>query len=87
MLRRVGGHVEVSPDVEHDAVGAVQGFGCPLGRVDHITRREQLQVSGAAVVENGDPVDLGVFGRRHVEELLVAVEGNPFAPKGGPVPG
>src|SRR2546428_13260507 len=69
LVRLVRADVEVAVDVEGDAIRTVEGAAGDAGR-------EELDRAEAAVVES-DAVDLVVRGVRHIEEALVAVEGDP----------
>src|SRR5947209_18097538 len=52
----------------------MQSLGRVLRRVDGRTRGKELHRARAAIVLEGDAIDLAVGGRCHIEEALVAVE-------------
>ena len=52
----------------------MQCLGRVLRRVDGRTRGKELHRARAAILLEGDPIDLAVGGRCHIEETLVAVE-------------
>src|SRR5438477_10471590 len=60
----------------------MQSLGRLLGRVDGRPGGKQLHRAGAPILLEGDPIDLAVGSRCHIEVALVAVERQTIGPKG-----